>query len=291
MNAACCFGKAGNTKEAARAYKKAFLMDPKNGALFQNFWTVYGADKKRQNEGIQILKTLVAARSSAALPLYYLGFLNQALGKKAEARKAFEKVVKSKEGQKFSSAWVRLGEIYYKEDGDEKKSERHMVKALEQNPRDEKASEFLQFLATRAKNRRDMTRFVEIIKKILKYQPENGQVWNHLAWHYHSRRQLREALKYYEKAVKFAPNDAIIQTGLGKAYNDLNENAAAEACFKKAIAIDPEHVDALMNLGWFYRKHGKLEKAKALFERILEIDPGQMRIRRDLEGIKRRLEK
>lgn len=289
VNAAFCFARAGKDKEAISAYKIAYQADPKNQSLFQNLWSVYGADPKRRMGGIQILKALARARTSAALPHYYLGCLHEALGNKAETRKAFEKVVKSREGRGFSSAWSRLGVIYFKEDNDEKKSVQHLLKALELNPRDESASLFLQFLAAKAKDDRRPTRFVEINKKILEYQPENGKVWNHLAWFYHSQRNLKEALKYYVNALKFAPKDPAIKFGAANANNDTGKFDVAQKLFEEAVALKPDYVEAWKGLGWLCRRTGKLVEAKAAFEKVLELDPNQMGIRRDLEGIKRRL--
>ncbi len=289
VNAAFCYAQAGMEKEAISAYKAAYQADPKNQALFQNLWSVYGTDPKRQMGGIRVLKALARARSSAALPYYYLGCLHETLGNKAETRKAFEKVLKSREGKGFSSAWSRLGVIYYKEDADEKKSEQHLLKALELNPRDENASQFLQFLAAKAKDDGRPARFVEINRKILKYQPENGKVWNHLAWYYHSRRNLKEAMKHYVNALKFAPKNPEIKYGAANAYNDTGKFNMAQKIYEEAVALKPDYVDAWKGLGWLYRRTGQLVKAKGAFEKVLELDPNQMGIRRDLEGIKRRL--
>jgi Tfp pilus assembly protein PilF len=195
-------------------------------------------------------------------------------------------VIKTAEGKKFSTAWARLGEIYFREDGDEKKSEKYLLKALDLNAADEEASKFLQFLAARAKERGDLGKFVEINEAVVKRQPTNGQVWNNLAWYYHSRRQLTEAVKYYEKALEHAPNDVVIKCGAAKAMNDLNRNREAEKLWQDALAIDPNNVDALMNYGWFLKKHGRPKEAAEKFAKVVEVDPGNRRAQAELDRLR-----
>ena len=285
-DAAACYDRAGDARGALQAFQEGFRLDPSDTTIFLGIWTVYGAKKDRHADGVEILKALARSRSTAALPLYYLGFFYQAMDKKAEARAAFEKVVKTPEGQKFAPAWSTLGEIYYRDDKDEKKSERCLLKALDLNAADANAFKWLQFLAARAKEGGNLKRFLEINRAILKRQPENGQIWNQVAWYYHNRRQLKEAVPYYEKAMKFAPRDATIRCGAGKVMNDLGRDKEAEKCFLEAVALDPNYVDALMNLGWFYKRRGRTAEAITQFERVLKVDPQHMRAQRELAGLR-----
>jgi len=284
-NAAQCFDRAGDPAQTQAAFKAGFKFDPKSTPLFTALWAIYGAKKERHEEGVTVLKGLVQSRKSAALPHYYLGYLYRTMGKKAEARKAFEKLVKTAEGKKFASAWARLAEIVFEQDNNEKKAETYMMKALKLDPNDAGAAKYLQFLAARAKERGDVSHYLDINRAILKYQPRNGQVWNNLANYYHNSRQLQEALKYYAKGLEYAPNDEDIKCGAAMVYNDLNRDPEAEKLWKEALKINPKHVLSLMNYGWFCKRRGRRAEAIQLFSRVLEVDPNHPRARRELDSL------
>jgi tetratricopeptide (TPR) repeat protein len=284
-DAAQCFDRAGDKAKTLAAFKAGFKFDPQSTKLFTAIWAMYGARKPRQDEGVAVLKALVQTRKSAALPHYYLGYLYKTMGKKVEARKAFERLLKTAEGKKFASAWARLAEIVFEQDKDEKKAEKYMLKALKLDPNDAGAAKYLQFLAARAKERGEISRYLDINRAILKYQPKNGQVWNNLANHYHNSRQLNEALKYYAKGLEYAPNDEDIKCGAAMVYNDLNRDQEAEKLWKAALKINPKHVLSLMNYGWFCKRRGRRQEAIQLFSRVLEVDPHHARARRELDSL------
>ncbi|MBN2491396.1 MAG: tetratricopeptide repeat protein [Planctomycetes bacterium] len=281
-----CLDQAGDPDGMRKAYADAVAFDPTDRTIYESIWKLFGAKKERHADGLALLQALAKSRPSAAMPLYYIAYFHGAMEQKKEARQAFEKVIQTAEGKKFSAAWARLGEIYFREDGDEKKAETFLLKALDLNAADVEAAAFLQFLAARAKERGDLGRFVAIQEAILKRQPTNGQVWNNLAWYYHDRRQLAEAAKHYKKALEYAPDDPVIKCGAAKVMNDLNRNQEAEQLWQDALGIDPNNVDALMNYGWFLKKHGRPKEAAEKFAKVVEVDPGNRRAREELERLR-----
>lgn len=283
--AAAAADAGGDAEAAVAAWKLGFKLDPSNTALFGQIWATYGAKKERQAEGVGILTVLAAAKPSEPLPNYYLGYFHQAMGKKAEARKAYEKVLKSQKGKKFAMAWALLGEIYGAEDQDLAKAEKYCFKALELDPNNAKAESILSWIVGRAIKDRDQQRAVELTRKILKAQPKNGKQWGVLGSFYKNAGRLRDARAAYQKGVEFAPKDPGVLCGAAMVYNDLREYDTAVALWKRALAEDPKHVLTLMNLGYRYRMAGRNKEAAGLFSRVLAIQPNNMAAERALASV------
>ena len=291
VRACCCLARAGDLEAANPELEAVFLEDPKDAALFQNLWEVFGTEAERRDEGLRLLEALGRVCPSAALPFYYMGYFLQLQSKTIEARKAYEKVLTTREGRGFAAAWAALGTMYFVEDRDLERAERHLLKALELEPKNPQAYRTLTYMVTGAVRDRDTDRAMDLTQKILKYQPENGHEWGILAGFHNNKRQFKEALECFRKAEQFSPRDAFIKMGLGMAYNMMGDLDKAEANFKKSLDLDPNLLKTLIEYGYLCRKIGKLEKARELWQRAVELDPDRRRIQRDLAGIIERLEK
>lgn len=283
--AAAAADAGGDPEGAVAAWKLGFKLDPSNNALFARIWSTYGAKKERQAEGIGVLTVLAASRPSEPLPNYYLGYFHQAMGKKPEARKAYEKVLKSAKGKKFAMAWALLGEIYGAEDQDLAKAEKYCMKALALDPNNAKAESILSWIVGRTLQQGDRQGAIEITKRILKAQPKNGKQWGVLGSFYKNMRRLRDARAAYQKGVEFAPKDPEVLCGAAMVLNDLREYDDAEKLWKRALAENPKHVLSLMNLGYRCRMAGRDKEAAGLFSRVLEIQPDHRAAQRALASV------
>jgi len=291
VRAACCLARAGDPVAAYSDLETVYLEDPKDVALFQRLWAMFGADEERQNEGLRLLEVLIRLRPNAALPYYYMGFFQQAQGRNIEARKAYEKVLTTEEGKGFASVWATLGTMYLVEDRDLEQADRHLFKALELEPKNAHAYQTLTYMVTEAVRDRDLDRAMDLTRTLLKSQPENGHQWSILGGLYSRRRQAKEAIECYEKADKFSPGDAFIKMGLAMVYNMGGEFEKSEATFKESLALDPNLLGALKEYGFLCRKIGKVEKTVELWKKVLELDPDQPLIQRQLPGEIEKLKK
>ncbi|MBN2489610.1 MAG: tetratricopeptide repeat protein [Planctomycetes bacterium] len=302
LGAAGCFARAGARARAAAEFKAAFVEDPGDIALFQRVWAILGADPGRRLEGVAVLEELERAVPGAALPGYYLGYLQLARADRAAARQAFERVVATEQGARFAGVWAMLGTLHYVEADDPETAERHLLKALELEPANEVAYTTLTHMVTYwLQKKRNTERAIELTRKILRYQPDNGHQWGILAA-FHYNRSLRqdetepspEALEYYARAEHHAPHDPNIQCGLAKLYNAAKQYEKSEKHFQQALALDPFHLEALLDYGYMCKDTGQFAKAKALWERFLEASPGTHRLHGrvliDLETVTRALE-
>jgi len=310
VHAAACLARAGDMPRATEAFKREFLANPKDIALFRMAWRIFGTDRKRHDEGIRLLEELACALPTAAMPGYFLGHLQLARGRKSEARRTFEKVLKTEEGQGYSAVWAYLGETYFVDDRALDPAERCLLKALELDPANKRAYTVLTYLVSYwLRRQRDMDRAIDLTRKILKVQPDNADEWSKLATLTYNRAlfgrslgESPEALRHFARAEKIAPDDPLVQCGLGKVYNAIKRYDKAEAHFKAALALDPDHLETLWDYGYMCKDTGQFAKARALWERLLSFDPGPgrpgdpvwSRYRRtagDLERVTRELEK
>lgn len=260
----------GAPERAADAYLNSFAIDPSNAALYNGLWQLYSANEAKKRAAVELLERFVKKDSRAAYPHYYLGYFHNALGDGKAARAAFKRAVKTPEGAKWAAAWGALAEACLTAN-DEKAAERAAFKGLAIDANDATCTLNTQRLVSRAVEKRDSKRAIELTKRLLEYQPKNAQEWSKLAGFYHMRRQLRDAEPFYEKALALDPNDPQIKANAANLYNDTNRGEIAERLWLEALEIDPKHVQSLRNLGYWYRKIGKTDAARDCFQRAADL--------------------
>jgi Flp pilus assembly protein TadD len=79
----------------------------------------------------------------------------------------------------------------------------------------------------------------ELVKRALKFKPNDGFIIDSLGWVYFKKRKWDEALTELEKAWKLVPNDPVIGEHLGDVYVRKNQMEKALKTYRKVLELNP----------------------------------------------------
>ena len=89
---------------------------------------------------------------------------------------------------------------------------------------------------------------VELVKKALEIEPENGFFLDSLGWAYFKKGEIKLAREKILEAIKFSPNDPTIREHMGDIYIKLNQKEMAISEWKKSLEIDSKNAGAKKKL-------------------------------------------
>jgi arylsulfatase A-like enzyme/Flp pilus assembly protein TadD len=121
---------------------------------------------------------------------------------------------------------------------------------------------------------------IEIFEKglaLIDYDPE---LWNYLGVAYWRKGDFEKALEAYQEALSLDNNYPIIFNNLGSLYLSLflktkspSDRQKSLQNFKKAIELDPDYASAYNGLGAAYRHAGNINGAIYCWEKAVELNP------------------
>ena len=79
----------------------------------------------------------------------------------------------------------------------------------------------------------------DLIKRALKFRPNDGYILDSLGWVYFKKKKFDEALIELEKAWKLAPNDPVIGEHLGDVYVKKNLWEKALKVYRRILELIP----------------------------------------------------
>jgi tetratricopeptide (TPR) repeat protein len=100
----------------------------------------------------------------------------------------------------------------------------------------------------------------ELVKRALKFKPNDGFIIDSLGWVYYKKRKWDEALAELEKAWKLVPNDPVIGEHLGDVYVRKNFLEKALKTYRKVLELNPGPKE----------REGVLKKIRDVQERLEE---------------------
>ena len=130
-----------------------------------------------------------------------------------KAIKKYENVSKLKANS--GDVFRKLG-ICYEQTDQTQKAETAFGRALELNPNDSGALNYLGYWW--ADEGRNLKEAMELITKAVQLYPENGYYADSLGWVYFKIGNTKKAVTWLERAVELAPDDAVIHDHLGDVY-------------------------------------------------------------------------
>jgi len=121
---------------------------------------------------------------------------------------------------------------------------------------------------------------IEIFEKglaLIDYDPE---LWNYLGVAYWRKGDFEKALEAYQKALSLDNNYPIVFNNLGSLYLSLflktksrSDHQKSIQNYKKAIELDPDYTSAYNGLGAAYRHAGNINGAIYCWEKAVELKP------------------
>ncbi len=125
----------------------------------------------------------------------------------------YENVARKKYG--LTNIYRKLGMCYEQTDQPQK-AEAAFAKALELNPNDDGALNYLGYWW--ADEGRNLDEAIELISRAVELHPDNGYYADSLGWIYFKIGEANKAVIWLEHAIQLAPGDAVIHDHLGDVY-------------------------------------------------------------------------
>jgi tetratricopeptide (TPR) repeat protein len=123
-----CFNKLQRFDEAIEQFKTVLKLKAYFPDLYYELGQALYASS-RPEIALLSFRDSIAKGSKIGLSLYYLGYINQSLGKKEEALKSYQQILKLPENEKkdvLQASMYQVGEIYYAEIDKESNPERFL---------------------------------------------------------------------------------------------------------------------------------------------------------------------
>ena len=149
-----------------------------------------------------------------------------------KAIKKYQNVLKLKANS--GDIFRKLG-ICYEQTDQTQKAETAFGRALELNPNDSGALNYLGYWW--ADEGRNLKEAMELITKAVQLYPENGYYADSLGWVYFKIGNTKKAVTWLERAVELAPDDAVIHDHLGDVYWHLGRLLEARYKWKFAYQM------------------------------------------------------
>lgn len=156
---------------------------------------------------------------------YNMGYINTVLERYDEAIVCFRKATEIDEA--FARAYQKIGECYAAM-GEQVQAENYLQRA---------ADIFLE-------KESDPDSAEQVLKEILKVNPNTINVFNTLGIIYRRQARYEEAIHQYLRALRVSPQDENIFYNLGRCYYDLGDDPQAAKVLKRAVEVSPKFEEA-----------------------------------------------
>ncbi len=197
-------------------------------------------DQNKNDKAIKFLGSAMAKDPDNPDFKYYLGTFHE---EAEDYEKAVEHIKQAIEIEPDNPRYYfRLGVVYDKWNKKDASIET-MQKVIALDPKHANALNYLGY--TYADLGRNLDEAERLIKKALKYKPNDGYITDSLGWVYYKKGQFDKALKYIKKAVDLVPDDPIMLEHMGDVYQKLNDKPNALKFYQKSLNIKKKDKDTL----------------------------------------------
>jgi tetratricopeptide (TPR) repeat protein len=114
---------------------------------------------------------------------------------------------------------------------------------------------------------------VEHYQRALQIDPDNAEVYFHMAEALAGLGELDRAIEYLRKYIQKAPPTAALHVNLGIYLGWQGKTDEESSEYRRALEIDPKSADAYYGLGNNLAARGELEEAKKHYLRAIELNP------------------
>lgn len=227
------FYRLKDTKKAVKHIDKAIEINP-----VTNEYKVYKAfllvSSKKLREAQELLRKIRAKEDPS---YYYLkGFIERQKKNYKKAIYYFRKSLKLDSTD--ADRWFELGALYERIK-DIKKAIECFKKSVRLDSTLAEAYNYWGYILAERGEKLDTAEI--LIRKALKYEPENGYYLDSMGWVYFMRGMYDSARVYIEKAVKYVSDDPVILEHLGDIYFKLNDIEKAIEYWNRALKILPDN--------------------------------------------------
>lgn len=233
-----CDGKGDDEK--AMAYFKMVTPDNRfyENAVVQI--SILYQEQKKITEAIAYIKAAIENVPNNPEFMLYLGSFYEEIKAYGDAETALKKGLDIDPGH--IRIQFRLGVVYDKW-GKKPDAIAYMQKVIALDPENANALNYLGY--TYADMGQNLDEAESLIRKALKYKPDDGYITDSLGWVLYKKGFFQEALIYLEKAVKLTADDPIILEHLGDIYLQIHDKENALKYYQESMRIKTEDTEIL----------------------------------------------
>jgi len=179
------------------------------------------------------LEAAVAQAPDSIAPRVLLARVHETSNKLAASEAVWEEAVArfpGHDGLAFDLAMCR------EKMGDLAGAEAAVRDVLAREPDNATALNFLGYLF--ADHNRNLDEAVDLIRRALVVDPDNGAFLDSLGWAYYRLGRLGDARDALERAIRVSPGDAVIHEHLGDVYKDMQLNDLARDQYRLSLSSD-----------------------------------------------------
>jgi tetratricopeptide (TPR) repeat protein len=253
-------------KEAAFAYDKATLLDPKNENAFYKAGWCYN-DLNKFDNAIDRLKKAVALNKNDQFAWQELGYAYKKTGKNEEALPCLKKAVELKPD--YSLAYKQLGDVYQNLD----KTTEAITAYKKCNSLDSENDDACYNLGYIYNGLAEYDNALDWLNKANAIR-KSVDVYNEIGFACYKLKKNNESIEAYQGALKLNEKSGTAYKGIGDVYR-LNFTPAkvTEALenYTKAIEYNPKSSGSQYGLGWCYNEKSRFEEAITTLKTSIEL--------------------
>jgi tetratricopeptide (TPR) repeat protein len=160
--------------------------------------------------------------------------------------------------------------LSFQNKGQNQKAEQLFKSILKHNPNNAEVCQHLGILCYQTRRPKIA---LNLMEKAIMLNPSMGLYHTNFAEMLRSLRFYDKALTHAKKGTELAPNLPVAHGNLGAVYFAIEEYDMAESAHRKALSLNPNFLPSLTNLGSIYSLRGDIDKAKEIYEKTLLINP------------------
>ncbi len=297
-NLGICYGKLGQTAEAAASFAKASDLNPGSFDLARNA----GVSFFQVRDDAQARTYLKRAEGIKALDGETRLVLAELLVRTGDREGALAIYEAESKDRPTADVWFNIGVLRYGS-GSMEGAEMAYRSALDLNPNDADSLNNLGLLLLETGRHDDA---IPLFAKLAGASPNNLNARQNLAAAYVKAERLNEAIEiwreiiradakrvdvrlnladaywnlgrpndarfHYATVLQSNPNDARANNGMGLYFLQQTENAKAEQHLRRAVQADARYLPAHVNLAIALEKQNKIAEAILMLERALKVD-------------------
>ena len=235
-----CDGKGDDDK--AMAYFKRVTPDNR---FYENavvHISILFQEQEKITEAIDYIKSAIENTPNNPEFMLYLGSFYEEIKAYDDAEIALKKGLDI--DPKHIRIQFRLGVVYDKW-GKKSEAITYMQKVIALDPENANALNYLGY--TYADMGTNLDEAESLIRKALKYKPDDGYITDSLGWVLYKKGLFQEALIYLQEAAKLTADDPIILEHLGDVYLQVNDRENALKYYQESLKIKTEDTEGLEN--------------------------------------------
>jgi len=267
--------------KSIEAYKKAYALDPKSPVIGERLAEMYWKaqrTKEAESEAKEILRRnpddVQTRRLLGRIYLRSLGDINAGSGQSEAASRAieqFREINRLDPSDTESSLWLAR---LYRLKNEHDKAEEVLRAILKTDPENEPAVEQLtQLLMDEGKS----AEAVGLLEGITKHSP-TPVLLDLLGDAYTQAHELEKAEAAYRKAAEMDPSELSHQRGLGQTLLAEEKYPEALTVYQKLLDLMPDDSDLYLRVAQIYRELHQLDKAEENLVKARQYAPGSLEV-------------